>query len=124
MSPKSDVYSFGMLLIEMVGGRNSNNAQNRSESYFPEWIFHRLEQGGEVTIQVDDKEDSGGDSNIARKLTIVGLWCIGWHPVDRPSMKHVIQMLEREDCPVMPPNPFKSTNSVNARPFTISFLCS
>ncbi|KAK1356637.1 hypothetical protein POM88_049893 [Heracleum sosnowskyi] len=34
----------------------------------------------------------------------------GWHPVDRPSMKHVIHILERQECPAMPPNPFASSN--------------
>ena len=106
VSSKSDVYSFGMLLLEMVGARNNNAVKSTSETYFPEWIFQRLEEGGEVTIQIE-KED---DSNIARRLTIVGLWCIGWHPVDRPSMKHVINMLESEECPKMPPNPFRSSN--------------
>ncbi|WOH15219.1 hypothetical protein DCAR_0934756 [Daucus carota subsp. sativus] len=105
VSSKSDVYSFGMLLLEMVGARNNSTAEDNSESYFPEWIFHRLE-GGEVAIQVEKEEDS----NIAKKLTVIGLWCIGWHPVDRPSMKHVIHMLESEECPKMPPNPFRSSN--------------
>ncbi|KAK1351776.1 Non-specific serine/threonine protein kinase [Heracleum sosnowskyi] len=109
VSSKSDVYSFGMLLLEMVGARN-NTVENSTETYFPEWIYHHLEEGGEVAIQIDEEEDL----NIARKLTIVGLWCIGWHPVDRPSMKHVINMLESQECPEMPPNPFGS----NARSFT------
>ncbi|KAK1367110.1 putative Receptor serine/threonine kinase [Heracleum sosnowskyi] len=106
VSSKSDVYSFGMLLLEMVGARDTNAVENSSETYFPGWIFHRLEEGGEVAIQIEKKEDS----NITKKLTIVGLWCIGWHPVDRPSMRQVIHMLESEQCPQMPPNPFRSSN--------------
>ncbi|WOH14244.1 hypothetical protein DCAR_0933761 [Daucus carota subsp. sativus] len=102
VSSKSDVYSFGMLLLEMVGARNNNAVENTTDTYFPEWIYHHLEEGGEVAIQIENEEDS----NIAKKLTIVGLWCIGWHPADRPSMKHVIHMLESPECPTMPPNPF------------------
>ncbi|KAL8116313.1 hypothetical protein AgCh_022717 [Apium graveolens] len=105
VSSKSDVYSFGMLLLEIVGA-NNNTVENTSETYFPEWIFHRLEEGGEVAIDIEKVEDL----NIAKKLTIVGLWCIGWHPVDRPSMKHVIHMLERQESPAVPPNPFISAN--------------
>ena len=54
---------------------------------------------------------------LQKKLAIVGLWCIQWHPVDRPSMKVVVQMVEGEgDKLTMPPNPFASTNTkrVNA----------
>ncbi|CAA3008018.1 rust resistance kinase Lr10-like [Olea europaea subsp. europaea] len=36
-----------------------------------------------------------------------------WYPADRPSMKVVIQMLEGENMPVKPPNPFAASESVN-----------
>ncbi|KAE9464154.1 hypothetical protein C3L33_03938, partial [Rhododendron williamsianum] len=52
-----------------------------------------------------------GDAKIAKKLAIVGLQCIQWYPVDRPSMHVVIQMLEGDgDTLIKPPNPFASTN--------------
>ncbi|CAI9767713.1 unnamed protein product [Fraxinus pennsylvanica] len=42
-----------------------------------------------------------------------------WYPVERPSMKVVIQMLESEETASMPRNPFTSTNgtqnATNAR---------
>ncbi|WOG97305.1 hypothetical protein DCAR_0416645 [Daucus carota subsp. sativus] len=112
VSSKSDVYSFGMLLLEMVGGKTNDmtTEQNASDVYFPEWIFRRLEKNEELVIQIENEDDS----KIARKLTIVGLWCIGWHPIDRPSMKVVIQMLEADECPAMPPNPFSTPTSGNA----------
>ena len=47
----------------------------------------------------------------------MGLWCIQWHPIDRPSMKGVVQMLEgKGDKLAMPSNPFASTSltKVNA----------
>ncbi|KAL8119698.1 hypothetical protein AgCh_016981 [Apium graveolens] len=114
VSSKSDVYSFGMLLLEMVGSRNHTSlaTENTSEVYFPEWIFHQLEQGRETRSEIEEEVNE----KIERKLTIVGLWCVNWHPADRPSMKHVIQMLEGEDCPAIPPNPFSSTRSRNALP--------
>ncbi|CAA6658598.1 unnamed protein product [Spirodela intermedia] len=34
-----------------------------------------------------------GDQEIARKLTIVGLWCIWWKPNDQPLMTTIVQML-------------------------------
>ncbi|BFG34833.1 hypothetical protein CerSpe_211070 [Prunus speciosa] len=111
VSYKSDVYSFGILLLEMVGGRKNFKVMEDSTSqvYFPEWIYNLLEQGNDLRIHISDDE---GDVTIARKLAIVGLWCIQWHPIDRPSMKVVVQMLEREgENLAMPPNPFASTSS-------------
>lgn len=85
VSSKSNAHSFGMLLLEMVGGKDNTN-----QVYFPEWI--RIEQ--EI------------DAEIVKKLAVVGLWSIQWCPVDHPSMKAVVQMLEGEGNLSMPPNPF------------------
>nr|XP_048330647.1 rust resistance kinase Lr10-like [Ziziphus jujuba var. spinosa] len=109
VSYKSDVYSFGMLLLEMVGGRKNveETAENADQVYYPEWIYNLLEDGEDLRIHIDDE----GDAKIAKKLAIVGLWCIQWHPGDRPSMKTVVQMLEGGDKLTMPPNPFASTGT-------------
>ncbi|BFG20892.1 hypothetical protein CerSpe_071660 [Prunus speciosa] len=108
VSYKSDVYSFGTLLLEMVGGRKNFKVleDSTSQVYFPEWIYNLLEQGDDLRIHIEDQ----GDAKIAEKLAIVGLWCVQWHPIDRPPMKNVVQMLEREgDNLAIPPYPFCST---------------
>ncbi|KAF7147222.1 hypothetical protein RHSIM_Rhsim03G0203300 [Rhododendron simsii] len=109
VSSKSDIYSFGMLLLEMVGGKKNFDVMVNSTNqiYFPEWIYNRLDGGEELGIHIQDE----GEAKIAKKLAIVGLWCIQWYPVDRPSMHGVIQMLEGDgDTLIKPPNPFASTN--------------
>ncbi|XP_060203834.1 rust resistance kinase Lr10-like [Lycium barbarum] len=116
VSYKADIYSFGMLLLDMIGGRNkfddaANEENSSSQIYYPEWMYKQLEKGEEITIQIENEDES----SIIKKLAIVGLWCIQWYPADRPSMKVVIQMLEGEDIPIMPPNPFGSMNSPNMR---------
>ncbi|XP_016207321.1 rust resistance kinase Lr10-like [Arachis ipaensis] len=105
VSYKSDIYSYGMLLLEMVGGRkNTNENQETFQVLYPNWM-HNLLEGDDTYIPIDDE----GDFRIAKKLAIVGLWCIQWHPVHRPSMKSVVQMLEgEEDKLKVPPNPFES----------------
>ncbi|KAF7148549.1 hypothetical protein RHSIM_Rhsim03G0205000 [Rhododendron simsii] len=122
VSYKSDFYSFGMLLLEMVGGKKNFDVMVNSTNqiYFPEWIYNRLDSGEELGIHIQDE----GDAKIAKKLAIVGLWCIQWYPVDRPSMHGVIQMLEGDgDTLIKPPNPFASTNptlatgQASGRPF-------
>ncbi|CAN1833531.1 Rust resistance kinase Lr10, partial [Linum perenne] len=80
VSYKADVYSFGMLLLEMVGGRKNVDftSGDRSEIYFPEWIYN--------------------------------------NPVDRPSMKLAVQMLEGEgDDLTAPPNPVSSSSGGASR---------
>jgi serine/threonine protein kinase len=110
VSAKADVYSFGILLLEIVGGRKNVDVaiENTRQVYFPEWIYNLLEQKEDIRIFVEDDEDA--------KIAIVGLWCIQWHPMDRPSIKNVGQMLEGEgDTLIMPPNPFASAGPIKTR---------
>ncbi|KAJ7965367.1 Receptor-like protein kinase [Quillaja saponaria] len=110
-SYKSDVYSFGMLLLEMVGGKKNvdETKENGTEIYYPEWIYNLLEGGGDLRIHIEEAKDA----DIARKLAIVGLCCIQWYPIDRPSMKFVVQMLEGDgDKLSMPPYPFVASTGL------------
>lgn len=116
VSYKSDVYSFGMLLLQIVGGTKNTDVQveNTDMTNFPEWIYNQLKREEEI---IGIKETEVGD--IARKLAIVGLWCIQWHPVDRPSMKVVVQMLEGRESLTVPANPFaamKASAGLQRRP--------
>lgn len=112
VSYKSDIYSYGMLLLEMVGGRKNTNVTIGEENFqvlYPDWI-HGLLEGGDIHIPIDEE----GDFRIAKKLAVVGLWCIQWHSADRPSMKTVLQMLQGEgDKLKVPKNPFNASSSAN-----------
>ncbi|KAK2633111.1 hypothetical protein EUGRSUZ_L00578 [Eucalyptus grandis] len=72
ISYKLDVCSFGMMVLEIVGGRKN--------------IVH-LELREELGLQniVDE-----GDSEKARKMVIVSLWCIQTNPSNRPTMNEVV----------------------------------
>ncbi|CAO2209065.1 unnamed protein product [Urochloa humidicola] len=116
VSAKSDVYSYGMLLLEMVAGRSNvvkdYAAADKSgdgedgELFFPLWVYdHLLDDGGGVLR-------GGGGEEIARKMAVVGLWCIQTVPASRPSMSRVLEMLERSvhELP-MPPRPYHASPS-------------
>jgi hypothetical protein len=98
----------------MVEGRKNTNVSTEEtfQVLYPEWI-HNLIEGKDVQVNIEEE----GDVRIAKKLALVGLWCIQWNPVDRPSMKIVVQMLEGEgEKLVAPPTPFDSigANGTNA----------
>ncbi|XP_074582670.1 LEAF RUST 10 DISEASE-RESISTANCE LOCUS RECEPTOR-LIKE PROTEIN KINASE-like 2.4 [Curcuma longa] len=106
ISSKSDVYSYGMMVLEMVGGRkNYNNARvadTTSENYFPHWVYDNLDKYCNLKISGMSYETE----EIARKMIVVGLWCIQTKPENRPSIGMVVGMLEGDIRALqMPPKP-------------------
>ncbi|CAM0148673.1 unnamed protein product [Urochloa decumbens] len=90
-SSESDVYSYGMMVLEMVGARDKNiNADTESSSqYFPQWIYEHVDE-----YCISASEINGETTELVRKMTVVGLWCIQVIPTDRPTMTRVVEMLE------------------------------
>ncbi|KAF7027397.1 hypothetical protein CFC21_039444 [Triticum aestivum] len=102
VSTKSDVYSFGMMLLEMVGGRRNVKSivAKSSEKYFPDWIYdHFAQDDGLQACEVTSESEE-----IARKMTLIGLWCVQILPAYRPTITKVLEMFERSsDDMDMPP---------------------
>ncbi|CAO2209074.1 unnamed protein product, partial [Urochloa humidicola] len=93
VSTKSDVYSYGMMLLEMVGGRKNVNsvAQKSSEKYFPHWIYDHFGHSDGLQACEASSENEG----IAKKMSVIGLWCIQILPMHRPTITKVLEMFER-----------------------------
>ncbi|CAK9312150.1 unnamed protein product [Citrullus colocynthis] len=108
VSHKSDVYSYGMLVLEMLGEKKCPNERvgQSSEGYFPDWIYNNL-----TRHEIDEGSNCWGNTKeekqMARKMIIVGLHCIQTSPHHRPSMTHVVAMLEEGsiDSLQIPPKP-------------------
>ncbi|KAK9048150.1 hypothetical protein SSX86_032887 [Deinandra increscens subsp. villosa] len=110
VSHKADVYSYGMMILEMVGGRKNIEVgvDHTSEIYFPHWIYKKVElleeQLGLQGILCDE------ENKIARKMIIVGLWCIQTNPLNRPTITRVLEMLEGDLASLkIPPKPYLSS---------------
>ncbi|AAG31198.1 receptor serine/threonine kinase PR5K, putative [Arabidopsis thaliana] len=110
VSHKSDVYSYGMLVFEMIGARKKErfgqNSANGSSMYFPEWIYKDLEKADNGDLEHIEIGISSEEEEIAKKMTLVGLWCIQSSPSDRPPMNKVVEMMEGSlDALEVPPRP-------------------
>ncbi|RLN23571.1 hypothetical protein C2845_PM07G01770 [Panicum miliaceum] len=119
ISTKSDVYSYGMLLLEMVAGRSNAKAYAEKSSgdlFFPLWVYDHLLRDGGVLGQ-DRGAGTADGEEIARKMALIGLWCIQTVPASRPSMSRVLEMLERSIHELaMPPRPYHVSPSNSPSP--------
>jgi hypothetical protein len=88
-----------MMILEMVGSKkNINKSSKTSSKYFPQWVYEHLD---EYCVNVGKISN---DTELVRKLIVVGLWCIQLQPNNRPSMTRVVEVLEgRENDLQIPP---------------------
>ncbi|KAF3537173.1 hypothetical protein F2Q69_00020032 [Brassica cretica] len=109
VSHKSDVYSYGMLVLEMIGARNKesahqDSASNTSSIYFPEWVYRDLELG--KPRRLIENGINNEEEEVAKKMALVGLWCIQPSPLDRPPINRVVEMMEGSlEALEVPPRP-------------------
>ncbi|KAI3502592.1 hypothetical protein L1887_30755 [Cichorium endivia] len=107
VSHKSDVYSYGMMILEMAGGRNNIEVgvDHTSDLYFPYWIYKKIELDEELGRHTSLNDE---EIDIARKMIIVGLWCIQTNPLSRPTITKALEMLEGDlESLEIPPNPYQ-----------------
>nr|XP_019706565.1 G-type lectin S-receptor-like serine/threonine-protein kinase At2g19130 [Elaeis guineensis] len=94
ITAKADVYSYGMMLFEIISGRrNLEQTEEGKATYFPTLAANRLMQG-DVQGLVDHR--LGDDVNIEELETAckIACWCVQDDESSRPTMGHVVQILE------------------------------
>ncbi|XP_010934709.1 uncharacterized protein [Elaeis guineensis] len=98
---KSDVYSYGVVLMEMVTGRRSVEAEYGEGNSIVEWLRARVGrgEGGGVSKVLDPTV--AGCKEVREEMMLVlrlALLCTSKNPTDRPTMRDVLSML-REAIP-------------------------
>ncbi|KAM7503375.1 hypothetical protein LguiB_002279 [Lonicera macranthoides] len=91
VNEKSDIYSFGVVLLELVTGRPPVD-QIFGEKDLATWVCTTLDREG-FDRMLDPTLDSTYKDQISKVLDI-GLRCIRPLPINRPSMKRVVKMLQ------------------------------
>ncbi|KAL0363420.1 UNVERIFIED_CONTAM: Receptor-like protein kinase HSL1 [Sesamum calycinum] len=91
VNEKSDIYSFGVVILELVTGKLPVEPEF-GEKDLVKWVCTTLDQKG-IDHVIDPKLDSCFKDEICRVLN-VGLLCTSPLPINRPSMRRVVKMLQ------------------------------
>lgn len=91
VNEKSDIYSFGVVILELVTGRLPVDPEF-GEKHLVKWVLTTLDQKGLENV-IDPKLDVVHMEEIGRILNI-GLLCTNSLPINRPSMRRVVKMLQ------------------------------
>ncbi|CAI9772522.1 unnamed protein product [Fraxinus pennsylvanica] len=106
ITAKADVYSFGMMLFEFISGRrNSEQSKEGMVKFFPSFAASVIAEGGDILGLLDSALDGNADAEEVAKICKVACWCIQDEENIRPSMGHVVQILEGVMDVNLPPIP-------------------
>ncbi|KAG2683844.1 hypothetical protein I3760_10G052300 [Carya illinoinensis] len=91
VNEKSDIYSFGVVVLELVTGRLPVDPEF-GEKDLVKWVCTTLDQKG-VDHVLEPKLDPCYKEDMCKVLNI-GLLCTSPLPINRPSMRRVVKMLQ------------------------------
>ncbi|KAM0929731.1 hypothetical protein ACQ4PT_001432 [Festuca glaucescens] len=94
LNERSDVYSFGVLVMEMITGRTPvDYTRPTAEVNLVEWL-KRMVAERRVEEVVDPKLPEAPPSKVLKRAVLAGLRCVDPDGGQRPTMGHVVHMLE------------------------------
>ena len=123
ITSKVDVFSFGKLLFEIISGRRNIDILNDDLSnYFPIRVANAINKGEEVMMLLDYKLENSDNIEELTRACKVACWCIQDNEKDRPTMRHVVHILEGVMEVGVPPIPQILQRLVEDPVSSISYL--
>ncbi|XP_010546156.1 PREDICTED: leucine-rich repeat receptor-like protein kinase TDR [Tarenaya hassleriana] len=93
---KSDIYSYGVILLEMITGKRSVDAEFGEGNSVVDWVRSKLKTKDGADDILD--KSVGGSCHVVREemkqMLRIALSCTNRNPTDRPPMRDVVMMLQ------------------------------
>lgn len=93
VNEKVDVYSFGVVLLELTTGRLANDGGEHGS--LADWAWRHLQSGKSIAEAADKSIADAGYGDQVEAVFKLGIICTGRQPSSRPTMKGVLQILQR-----------------------------
>ncbi|VFQ58332.1 unnamed protein product [Cuscuta campestris] len=100
VTEKSDVYSYGIVLLELLCGRRPNDDSFGENKDIVQWVSgvaaSSVEQLGDLNQIIDPRmnQSAGDHYEEMNRVLYVALLCTSALPVNRPSMRRVVELLQ------------------------------
>ncbi|CAN1805226.1 Probable serine/threonine-protein kinase PIX13 [Linum perenne] len=93
---KSDVYGFGVVLVEILTGLRALDTNRPSGKHtLTDWIKPYLNDKRKLKSIMDPNLEGKYPSKAAFRIAQLALTCLEMEPKNRPSMREVVETLER-----------------------------
>lgn len=90
---KSDIYSFGVVILELVTGRRPVDPEFGENKDLVKWLCNKIETKNGLNEVLDPKLVDCFKEEMTMVMK-VGLLCTSVLPINRPSMRRVVEMLQ------------------------------
>lgn len=111
---KSDVYGFGVVLVEMLTGLRALDTNRPSAQHnLVDWIKPYLSDKRKLKNIMDSRLEGKYPSRGAVLIAQLALTCLAPEQKTRPSMKEVVETLERVEAVNEKPRPPRVHSSHN-----------
>ena len=109
---KSDVYGFGVVLLEMLTGLRALDTKRPSgQQNLVDWAKPSLSSKRKLKTIMDPRVEGQYSSKAAFDAAQLTLKCLGSDPKSRPSMKEVVDVLEKIEAMIEKPKESKTKHS-------------
>ncbi|KAM1162751.1 hypothetical protein FF1_001752 [Malus domestica] len=92
---KSDIYSYGVVLMEILSGKRSVDAEFGDGNSIVDWVRSKIKTKDGIN-DILDKNAGAGCAPVREEMMQmlrIALLCTSRNPADRPSMRDVVLML-------------------------------
>ncbi|KAL0415039.1 UNVERIFIED_CONTAM: Serine/threonine-protein kinase RIPK [Sesamum latifolium] len=95
LTTMNDVYSFGVVLLELLTGKRAMDKKRPArEQNLAEWAKPYLKDHHKLDRLMDPRLEGQYSDEGAKKVAALAHQCLNHYPKSRPSMRHVVKILE------------------------------